>query len=355
MRASGGMQLLQAADRGGHEAHPLHFFAWVREVARHHPSAGWVAGVVGVHPWELALVDPRLQAEIHGRDPGVWVASPYAPQGRARPVDGGFLLSGEWQYSTGTDHCDWVILGGIVVTPDTAREAGPPDVRHFILPRSDYEIVADSWQVMGLAGTGSKNVRMVDAFVPEYRPVGHAALSEGEYAHRRAGSALYGLPFGCIFSAAIASATFGIARGALDAYREYVETRVSTSGVAGKSDPYQVEAFAEAEADLAAGVSHIDTMVSEWMVQLDSGEAISRSQRLEFRRNQVRAVQRVLFAIDKLFSRAGSAAIWQTRPLEHHWRDLRTAGTHVCNVVETVYSAWSGHELQTGLPIRTFH
>jgi alkylation response protein AidB-like acyl-CoA dehydrogenase len=354
LRESGGMQLLQARSHGGHEASPEVFLAWVREVARHNPAAGWVAGVVGVHPWELALMDPRLQDEIHGVDAGVWVASPYAPQGRARPVEGGFVFSGEWQYSTGTDHCDWVILGGIVADPDAAADA-PPDVWHFILPRADYEIVPDSWQVMGLAGTGSKNVRIHEAFVPDYRTVGHAALSEGAYVHRRPGSALYRLPFGCVFSAAIASATFGIARGALDAYLAYVETRVSTGGVVGKADPYQVEALAEAEADLAAGISHVDAMIAAWMSQLEAGDDITRAQRLEFRRNQVRAVQRVLFAVDRLFSRAGSAAIWQTRPLERYWRDLRTAGTHICNVVETVYGGWASLALQTGAPVRTFH
>jgi alkylation response protein AidB-like acyl-CoA dehydrogenase len=96
-------------------------------------------------------------------------------------------------------------------------------------------------------------------------------------------------------------------------------------------------------------------MIAAWMSQLEAGDDITRAQRLEFRRNQVRAVQRVLFAVDRLFSRAGSAAIWQTRPLERYWRDLRTAGTHICNVVETVYGGWASLALQTGAPVRTFH
>jgi len=353
LRESGGMRLLQARSHGGFEADPRDFCAWTRAVARHNPAAGWVAGVVGVHPWEIALLDPMLQDEIYGADPDVWVASPYAPQGRARPVAGGFLLSGDWQYSTGTDHCQWIILGGIVVDP--AQSGGPPDVRHFILPRGDYQIVPGSWHVMGLEGTGSKSIHIVDAFVPDYRTVGHVALSEGAYRHRRPDVPLYGLPFGCVFSAAIASATFGIARGALDAYRMYVETRVSAGGVVGKSDPFQQEAFAEAEADLAAGISHVDAMLGGWLDALARGHAINTAQRLDFRRNQVRAVQRVLFAVDKLFARAGSAAIWSTRPLERYWRDLRTAGTHICNMTETVYPAWAGYQFDPGLRPTTFH
>lgn len=356
LRDSGGIRLLQAADHGGYEADPRVFLEWVRTVARHNPSAGWVAGVVGVHPWELALVDPALHDEIYATGPDTWTASPYAPIGRAVAVDGGLRLEGEWPYSTGTDFCDWVILGGIVTDADgNLPTDGPPDVRHFVLPRGDYEIVEDSWHVMGLEGTGSKSVRVSGAIVPEYRTIGHIQLCEGVYDHRRAGSALYQLPFGCVFSAAIASATFGIARGAIDAYREYLQTRVSVFGVVGTTDPFQQQALAEAEADLAAGISHVDAMIGAWMDRLAAGETLSPSDRLEFRRNQVRAVQRVLFSVDTLMSRAGSAAIWSTRPLERYWRDLRTAGTHICNVMDTAYTSWAHHEFQTGAMPNTFY
>ena len=351
LEQSGGMRLLQAKSHGGFEASPTDFLAWVRAVAQHNPSAGWIAGVVGVHPWEVALVDERLQDEIYGGKPDTWVASPYAPQGRAVREGDGFRFSGQWQYSTGTDHCDWVVLGGVVVD-ETGNAGGPPEWRHFFLPRGDYEIVEDSWHVMGLSGTGSKDVRVEDAFVPAYRTIGHGPLSEGEHAGRRAETPLYHLPFGCIFSAAIAAATLGIASGAVAHYREYLQTRVSASGVVGKHDPYQLEALAEVESDLAAGIAHIDLTLMQWMDRLHgapNAQPISKAQRLEFRRNQVRAVQRVLFGIDKLMARAGSAAIWSTRPLERYWRDLRTAGTHICDTPEVVYRAWADHEFKTGV------
>ncbi len=345
--SSGGMRLLQAKSHGGEEAAPADFFEWVRAVGRYNPSAGWIAGVVGIHPWEIALTDPKLQDEIYGENPDTWVASPYAPQGRAIPEGDGYRFSGEWQYSTGTDHCDWVVLGGLVT--DAAGEiSGPPEMRHFFLPRGDYEIVEDSWHVMGLSGTGSKNIRIKDAFVPGYRTLLHIPLADGEYGNRQPDSTLFNLPWGCVFSAAIASGTFGIALGAVEAYREYLKTRVSTMGVVGKTDPYQQEALAEVEADLAAGITHVDVMINSWLDQLDKGNPVTPGQRLEFRRNQVRAVQRVLFGVDKLFSRAGSAAAWTTRPLERYWRDLRTGGSHICDMADQIYGAWANFEFDTG-------
>ncbi|MBK8959750.1 MAG: acyl-CoA dehydrogenase [Proteobacteria bacterium] len=354
LKQSQGMKLLQARSHGGLEADIRDFYAWVRAVARYNPSAGWVAGVVGVHPWELALCDAKLQDEIYGRDAGTWVASPYAPFGRARRVEGGFVLNGEWPYSTGTDHCTWIVLGGMVMDAD-GNVPMPPDVRHFFLPRGDYQIIEDSWQVMGLIGTGSKNVRVVDAFVPDHRIVGHVALSEGQYNERRGDTPLYHLPFGCVFSAAISSATFGIAQGTLDVYREQLQSRVSVSGVVGKSDPFQQQALAEAEADLAAGISHVDAMSLELLARIGRGEPMSAELRLDFRRNQVRAVQRVLGAVDRLLARAGSPSVWTTRPLEHYWRDLRTAGTHICNVTDSIYPAWAAQALATGAMVNAFY
>lgn len=355
MKESGGIRLLQAKASGGFEEDPTVFFEWVRAVAQYSPSAGWVAGVVGVHPWEIALMDPTLQEEIYGVDPDTWTASPYAPIGRAKQVEGGFLFTGDWPYSTGTDHCEWVILGGIV-TDEEGNVGTPPDVRHFVLPRADYEIVEDSWNVMGLSGTGSKNVRMKDAFIPSYRVVEAPKMIEGVYAaDRQPDHLLYAMSFGLTFASAISSATLGIARGAIDAYRDYMEKRVSVVGVVAKVDPFQQQALAEAEADWSAAVIVIDVLTNRMWDQVVAGEPITKGQRLEFRRDQVRSVQRVLTSVDHLYSLAGSAAVWTDKPIERYWRDLRTGGSHVCNVFDTAYTSWVNYEFNTGGPVNTMH
>lgn len=94
LRESGGIRLLQAASHGGFEADPTEFLEWVRTVARYNPSAGWVAGVVGVHPWELALADPKLQDEIYGTDPDTWVASAVRATGSRQARRGRFPVLG---------------------------------------------------------------------------------------------------------------------------------------------------------------------------------------------------------------------------------------------------------------------
>ena len=292
--------------------------------------------------------------KIYGTDPDTWAASPYAPVGRAKKVEGGFLFTTDVPYSTGTDFCEWAILGGIV-TDDDGNVGSPPDIRHFVLPLADYEIVEDSWNVMGLSGTGSKNVRMTDTFIPDYRVVEAPKMIEGQYVDRQPGKPLYALSFGCTFASAISSGTLGIARGALDAYRDYMQKRVSAAGVVAKVDPFQQAALAEAEADWSSAVIVIDTLTDRMFDQVTRGEAITTGQRLDFRRDQVRAVQRVLESVDKVYSLAGSASVWTDKPLERYWRDLRTGGSHICNIYDTAYTSWANFEFQTGGPINTMH
>jgi len=350
LTASGGMRLLQAKDLGGFEEHPNEFFDWVIRVGTEHPSAGWIAGVVGVHPWEISIMHPTLQDEIFGTDPDVLTASPYAPFGRAVPVDGGFRFSGRWPYSTGTDHAAWIILGGMV-----ADQAGtavtPPDVRHFVLPRGDWTIVEDSWDVMGLRGTGSKDVIVDDVFIPDHRVSEAVKMYDGSYAReRRPESPLFQMMFGLMFPAAIAAGTFGVARNAIGAFGDAMQGRVSVAGTAARTSPIQLERLASAEADIEASIAHFRSSIADLYDHVDAGGEISLDQRHRFRRDQVRATGRCVEAIDRLFLSSGSSAMGETNPLSRAWRDLHVAGTHVCNNSELTYQAWGAHRFGGPVP-----
>src|SRR5690606_29777160 len=89
IKESGLVRMLQPAQYGGYETHLNDFMRAVMHIGAQAPSVGWVAGVVGVHPHELGLADPRLQEELWGEDQDIWVASPYAPMGVGVPVEGG--------------------------------------------------------------------------------------------------------------------------------------------------------------------------------------------------------------------------------------------------------------------------
>ncbi|BBY66770.1 hydroxylase [Mycolicibacterium helvum] len=339
MKSAGNIRLLQPRIHGGLEVHPREFAETVMATAALDPSAGWINGVVGVHPYQLAYADPRVAEEIWADDVDTWVASPYAPQGVARPVDGGYIFNGRWQFSSGTDHCDWIFLGAMLGDTD-GKPLMPPQMLHMILPRKDYTIVEDSWNVVGLRGTGSKDVIVKDAFVPSYRTMDAMKVMDGT-AQREAGmtETLYLMPWSTMFPLGISSATIGIAEGALAAALDYQRERVSASGVAIKDDPYVMYAIGEAAADINAARQELLANADRIYDMVDAGKEVSFEDRAAGRRTQVRAVWRAVSAVDEIFARCGGNAARMDKPLQRYWRDVHVGQAHAIHVPGTVYHA----------------
>jgi 3-hydroxy-9,10-secoandrosta-1,3,5(10)-triene-9,17-dione monooxygenase len=339
LRDSGVIRMLQPKGYNGYETHPNDFFEAVLEVGRNCGSSGWVAGVVGVHTHELAQADPKLQEEVWGEDPDTWVASPYAPMGTARPVDGGYVFNGHWTFSSGTDHCQWVMIGGKIAQADGSL-APDAEIAHFVLPRPDYEIVEGSWEVMGLRGTGSKDLLVKDAFVPEYRVIRTDAVMAGTRG-REIGldNPLYSMPRAAIFSGVITAGTLALCQGVLDAYVDHTRNRITRTGRA-VTDPYQTAAFAEAASDIQASIQHFLWDIGRVYDHAASGQSVPLSLRAEVRRNQVTAANRAVEAADKLFIHAGGSSLKTSLPLQRFWRDAHAARQHANNSAEPILNAY---------------
>ena len=341
LRETGVIRLLQPAKYGGAEAHPADFAEAVMRLASLDGSTGWVAGIVGVHPWEMAMCDPRVQEEVWGEDNDTWIASPYAPMGVIRPVDGGYVFNGRWQFSSGTDHCDWIFLGAYL--GDESGEAiMPPRVHHVILPRSDYTIVEDSWDVVGLRGTGSKDIIVKDAFIPDYRVVEFSRFSDGSQP-RDAGltNPTYHIPFTTAFPLGITSAVIGIAEGALAAHLAYQRTRVQITGTKVKDDPYVLFAISQAAAEIQASrVSMLDN-ARRFYDKAARGEDVTFAERAESRRTQVSAAWRAVRAMDEVVARSGGNGMRMDNPIQRFWRDGHMGLAHAIHVPGSVFHVQS--------------
>jgi 3-hydroxy-9,10-secoandrosta-1,3,5(10)-triene-9,17-dione monooxygenase len=339
IREAGVIRMLQPKTHGGLEAHPREFAETVMRLAALDGAAGWVAGVVGVHPWELAMADPRVQEEVWGEDPDTWLASPYAPMGVLRPVDGGYVFSGHWQFSSGTDHCDWIFLGGMLGDAD-GRVVRPPVQYHVILPRSSYEIVEDSWDVVGLKGTGSKDVIVKDAFVPGHRVLPFAKVSDGSAA-REAGltNPLYHVPFSQAFPLGITSAVIGIAEGALAHHLAYQKDRVQITGTKVRDDPYVLYAVSEAAAEIAASRTALIENICRFHDQAEAGVASTLEERAVGRRIQTQAAWRAVRAVDEIVGRSGGNGMRMSNPIQRFWRDAHMGLVHAIHVPGPVFHA----------------
>nr|WP_269328156.1 acyl-CoA dehydrogenase family protein [Kineosporia mesophila] len=296
------------------------------------------------------MLDPRVGEEVWGQNQDTWVSSPYTPSGIAEPVDGGYVVTGHWQFSSGTDHADWVFLGAL--TGDgSGRPAASPTYLHVLIPRQDYEILQDSWNVIGLQGTGSKDVVVKNAFVPAYRTVSHLDVAQGIAAERvgRTGT-LFRLPFAVLFPLGITSAVVGIAEGALGQHLAYQRNRVNAAGGRMKDDPYSLYAISEAAADIAASRSQLLDGVTGAYAQLEAGHPITTKQAGQIRRNQIRCAWRAVNAVDEIFARSGGNAGRRDNPLQRFWRDAHMGLQHFIHMPGPVYHAGAVLEMGVDLP-----
>jgi 3-hydroxy-9,10-secoandrosta-1,3,5(10)-triene-9,17-dione monooxygenase len=339
IRSAGVMRILQPIDHGGLGGTPAQFAEAVMTTARFDGSAGWVCGVVGVHPWEVALFSPKLGDDIWGQNRDTWIASPYTPTGIAEPVEGGYRLTGRWQFSSGTDHSDWVFLGALL-GDGNGRPEMPPRAMHLILPRAEYEIIDDSWDVIGLLGTGSKDVVVKDIFIPEYRSVFHEDVASGAAAVRQGlENPIYKLPFSAIFPVGITSAIIGMAEGALEAHGAYQRDRVSAAGSKLRDDPYSAYFTGEAAAEIHASRAQLLSGINWAYEQVLAGNEISFEDRSKIRRNQIRCAWRATAAIDAIYARSGGNASRRTNSIQRFWRDAHVGLNHFIHVPGPTYHA----------------
>ncbi|MCZ2527561.1 hydroxylase [Streptomyces sp. NPDC059506] len=339
LREAGAIRMLQPKKHGGLEVHPREFAETVMAIAALDGSTGWVSGVVGVHPWEMAYADPRVQEEIWGEDQDTWIASPYAPMGIARPVDGGYVFNGRWQFSSGTDHCKWIFLGGLLGDAD-GKPVQPVETLHLILPRSDYEIVDGTWDVVGLRGTGSKDVVVRDAFVPDHRVIPYNKVVDGTAA-KEAGltNPAYHLPFSAAFPLGITAAVIGICEGGLAHHAEYQRGRVSITGTQVRNDPHAMYALSEAAAEISASRTALLDNICRMYDLVAAGREVTFEQRAAGRRIQVQAAWRAVRALNEVFVRSGGNGLRMDNPLQRFWRDANNGLVHAIHQPGGVFQA----------------
>ncbi|MFG2885133.1 3-hydroxy-9,10-secoandrosta-1,3,5(10)-triene-9,17-dione monooxygenase oxygenase subunit [Streptomyces sp. NPDC048297] len=326
---TGFFQLLQPKAFGGRAADPLVFYTAVKEIAKACGSTGWVASVVGVHPWHVALFDPRAQQEVWGEDPKTRIASSYAPTGKVTAVDGGFTISGRWHFSSGCDHAGWVLLGALV----TDDEGRPVDMRTFLIPRSEYRI-DEVWDTVGLRGTGSNDIVVEDVFVPDHRALSFGPVTALDVpGHQLNPEPLYRLPYAGVFTTTISSPIVGIAEGALESSIETIRQRFRVSyGQKVVEDPFAQVRIARAASDIDASWLQLTRNIGAMYELAERGEELPMALRTRTRRDQVLATERAVGALDLLMENAGGNAMRTgPNPVQRAWRDVHTGRGHAAN------------------------
>ncbi|RSM61052.1 flavin-dependent monooxygenase [Amycolatopsis sp. WAC 01376] len=334
LQETGFFKLLQPKTFGGLEADPVSFYTAVKLVASACGSTGWVASILGVHPWHLGLFEAQAQQDVWGDDTDVRISSSYAPMGKADVVDGGYRLSGRWSFSSGCDHATWVLLGGPVF-----KDGKPVDFCTYLVPIADYTI-EDVWDTVGLRGTGSNDIIVNDVFVPKHRALSFIATSKCKTPGQEINPGpLYKLPYGSVHPSTITAPIIGMAQGAYDAHVEYQGKRVRAAyaGEQSKEDPFAKVRIAEAASEIDAAWLQLTHNIDELYQLACKGEKLPFPTRLRVRRDQVRGTERAIFAIDRLFENSGGRALQAGTPIQRFWRDAHAGRVHAANDAERAY------------------
>ncbi len=319
-REAGFFRMYQPRALGGYEVPPAVFGEVVEQVAAACGSSGWVLAVLALHSWEVPHLSARAQDDIWGTDRDALLSSAYAPTGKVVRVEGGYRLEGAWPFSSGVDHAAWTLVGGLV------EGEAPPVMRSFAVPRTDLEIV-DDWHTVGLAGTGSKTVRLRGTFVPEHRA--HPIF--GATPPPPAGIAdLYKLPFGMVFLDAVAAPAFGIARGVLGAYVERNAARRGAFDGAKYADNPDVHRYiAETDYAIRAAAALMRQNQHDEFAAAREGREITLLQRARHMWEVGRAVHACAEAVTRLYAVSGAHAIFRSDPLQRAVRDIQAMCTHI--------------------------
>jgi 3-hydroxy-9,10-secoandrosta-1,3,5(10)-triene-9,17-dione monooxygenase len=327
LHRSGLFRFHQPRRWGGMELPFVALFDIPAEIGRGCASTAWNVANLAVHHWLLALYDPRAQEEVWGENPDALIASGIAyPQGKGRRVDGGFVVSGFWNFSSGVDPSDWNMLAAIIRDGDRII-----DHRMCLVPKSDYEIV-DDWQVLGMRSTGSKSVRATDVFVPEHRALCmYLARGGSDFPGAAVNpAALYRVPIGAISSHCLAAAGVGNAQAALELTVEAVKER-STSYTAARMRDFQAVqlrvARAGAQVDAARLICRADCLEAQRAAE--DNRLMTMEEKLRCRRNVAYAMDLCTEAVDSLHALAGANGIYDRYPIQRIFRDQHALAAHI--------------------------
>ena len=309
---------------GGLETAPATSSEVFEILARGDASCAWVAFIGMTSSTALAAL-PASSAQAILADPQTLVTGVFAPTGAAERCDGGFRVSGRWQWGSGSQNAQWV-LGGcqLLEAGEPMRDAkGRPRSTMVLMPTSEIRF-DDTWHTSGLCGSGSLDYEADDVFVPDDRVVGFCREGLPPL------TPLSAFPNFSLLALGIGAVCMGIARAAIDDLVELATAKARTGSrktIAERSASQA--ALAQAEADLRSARQLFYATLDEAWNRANAGEAIDLPQRRDLRLATTNAVMRSVGVVDAMVALAGGTAVYRSSRLQRQFRDIHVAKSHI--------------------------
>ncbi|MFF5360429.1 acyl-CoA dehydrogenase family protein [Streptomyces scabiei] len=321
IRSTGAFRMGFSKAWGGPELTSVEQTEVVEALAYGDSSAGW-AVMIGMDSGLYAsFLDETVAKEMFPRL-DMTTAGLLFPTGRAERVDGGYRLTGKWQFGSGITHADWVISGAFIYEDgEPYLVDGAHDSILLMVPQSEVEII-DTWNTTGLAGSGSCDYAIHDVFVPEGRTLTFGTVRNGEGPLAQPEVHMRNMP----------GVPLGVARAALDWVREQVVAK-SPPGGGGWADNWRIQVgLAECEADFNATRAAVyGAMERQWEVLAAGGtlDDLTPDERAALPLSRLHAFRSARSIVMRLYDLMQTASIYKPSPLDRWLRDTMTMCQHV--------------------------
>lgn len=330
LREAGLAKLMTPTLNGGHGASIRAQVHACAELARACPATSWVLMVCGAHNWISGSFSEACRSEMFGSDQDLLIAGTLAGQGRFKKADGGWRVSGRWQYCSGVDHSSWLLIGALRDPDDTVKG---PNSLHVMLPKAEVE-VDDTWHTLGMRGSGSKDVVLDNVFVPDHRAQATGKLFNGSspHAHDHDNSGVYMAPVMCSLSTQLAGAILGMAREMLSLFVE--KTRVRPDIYSGQSSGAKARmgTMQSRVAEASAEITSAELMIGRNCDMFDEITAAKQpadmKAQAQMRWQSAYAAGLCRRAVERLYAGAGAHAAYNDSPMQQYYRDVIMATHH---------------------------
>jgi alkylation response protein AidB-like acyl-CoA dehydrogenase len=313
-------RLLQPLELGGAEIEPMDLVQVLEQIAMHDASTAWCLGQGNVCGTVTAYLAPEVSREIFPDARGIvaWGPGP----GEARAVPGGYRLNGAFNFASGSRHATWLGANVPVLEADGTRRTAPdgsPTGYTLLFPKERAQVL-DTWQVLGLRGTGSDSYNVADLFVPEAY-----AIPRNTQVKPRIDARLYRFTPSTLYSSGFAGIALGIARATLDGFVREIRDTVPRGASKRRGDNNVVQAeVGRAEARLRSARMFLLGSLEQIWHEVGRSGALTREQNVTIRLATTWAIQQARETVAALYLAAGAVAIFAANPFERRFRDIHT-------------------------------
>ncbi len=354
LHETGLLRMFTPRSLGGLEVDPITRALVSEEIAGHDSAAGWTL----CNPLDWAHFCARLPddgpGEIYSRGANVLIAAQFGRPMMAVPAEGGYRITGRAPFVSNCYDADWISVTAIVTDGDQSREEdnGEPEVLMVYFPSESCQVI-DTWDVLGMRGTGSNDISVTDVFVPKARTF--PFVPEFDPGSHYQGP-LYRFPLMGVVASSIPPVLLAVARRAIDEASALAQgkTPVTTSRLLRERPSAQAK-LAQAEAILRSGrLLLYDTLSEAWEATV-AGETLSLTQKADLLLATTHAVNSATKAVELIYSMAGTSGIHASSPLQRYFRDVQVLRHHALAAdtrYETVGQVYLG--LPPDLPALAF-